>query len=167
MQTLVGEPGYASLLIHNLTKRQEVRRLTRGWYTSSYDPIVSVFAFRPAYLGLQQALTLRGLWDQETNVVVVTPLRIRPGARQILQSTVVMHRIKPDHFFGFDYMRYGDLYVPVSDAEKTLIDLVYFNESPGNDVIKEVSEGLDRGKFHGYLGRYDMSFRRRVLGLLG
>ena len=168
VEALVNHRGYALLMLHNMAKSGELRRLARGFYTVHDDPVVSVFALRPAYLGLQDALSLRELWEQETNVVVVTAGRAKPGMRTVMGSTVVVHRIDPRYFFGFDYEPYhGDFYVPVSDLEKTLIDLVYFGESPGKPVLRDLARRADRKVLAEYLGRYGEAFvgrfRKQVL----
>ncbi len=159
VEALVNDRAYALLMLHNMAKSGELRRLARGFYTVHDDPVVSVFALRPAYLGLQDALSLRGLWEQETNVVVVTAGKAKPGVRRVMGSPVVVHRIDPRYFFGFDYLRYeGGFYVPVSDLEKTLIDLVYFRESPGKDVLRDVAARADRRVLAEYLGHYGSAF---------
>ena len=160
-EALVNDRGYALLMLHNMAKSGELHRVVRGYYSMYDDPVVSVFALRPAYLGLQDALSLRDLWEQETNVVLVTAGKAKPGVRTVMGSSVVVHRIDPRYFFGFDYLRHGDFYVPVSDLEKTLIDLVYFGESPGKSVLRELAERADRKVLAEYLGRYGEPFAGR------
>jgi len=166
VELIVGDRAYASLLLHNLAKRGEVKRITKGWYTVQDDPLVSVFAFEPGYLGLQEALSLRELWEQETNVVIVTALKVRQGLRRVMESNVVLHRIRSRYLFGFDHARYGGLLLPVSDREKTLIDLVYFNESPGESVIRRIAKEADRRKLNTYLRAYPKAVRSRVRRLV-
>lgn len=163
---MVGDRAYAALMLHNLEKRGQVHRIKKGWYSLAEDPIVSVYAFRPSYLGLQEALTLRNLWEQETNVVLVTPLKVRPGVRSVMGSSVIVRRIDRDRFFGFDYLRYGDFFVPVSDVEKTLIDLAYFGELPDEEVLKEFRKVADRKKVETYLKKYSGSLVTKVRSIL-
>lgn len=167
VQALVGDRGYALLLLHNLAARGEIRRVARGWYSRHDDPLLSVFAFAPAYLGLQGALSVRGEWEQETNVVLVTASKAAPGVRDVLGGRVVIHRIAPRYFFGFDFVPHGDFDVPVSDLEKTLIDLIYFGESPGRSVLRGLVGRADGRKLGAYLGRYPPAFAskfRRAAG---
>ena len=58
--------------------------------------------------------------------------------------------------------RTGGSSVPASDAEKTLIDLVYFGEPPGKDVIERLAEVCDRKVVEGYLGRSPGRFRAKL-----
>lgn len=166
IQVIVGDRGYALLLLHNLVKAGRIHRVTRGWYSALDDPVVSVFAFKPAYLGLQEALSMHGLWEQETNVVLVTPRNLRRGARKVMGSTVLIRKVKKPRYFGFEYMDYGGFLVPVSDTEKTLIDLVYFGETPDEGVLKQIREKCDADTLDRYLKAYPARFARRVRELL-
>ena len=167
VEVLTGDRGYALLALHNLERKGEVHRVTRGWYSAGEDPTVAVSAFSPAYLGLQDALSLRGAWEQETNVVIVTCSKAKPGVREALGSRIVVHRIDPEYFFGFDFLPYGKAAVPVSDVEKTLIDLVYFGESPGREVLRRLLGRSDEGVLRGYLERYPGAFRSRFAKEVG
>lgn len=158
---------YTYQLLRNLVKQGEINRVTRGYYTTYGDPVVAVFCFRPAYLGLQEALSIHNLWEQETNVVIVTVKKVRVGVREILGTNVVLHRIDPKYFFGFELIRYGDFYVPVSDLEKTLIDLVYFNELPDKEVIRRIRERADLRKLNQHLKTYPKRIKQKVLDLIG
>lgn len=154
--------GYAHLLIHNLIKSGRIKKIAKGFYTAHDDPTVAVFSFRPAYIGLQDALSLRGLWEQETNVVIITARKVRPGVREIMDSNVILRRIKPSYFFGAEMLRYGDLFVPVSDLEKTLIDFIYFREPLEKEVLNALKRKIDRKKLESYLKIYPKKFRERV-----
>lgn len=166
VELVVKSKNYSYLALHNLVKKGEIKRVTKGWYSSYEDPVVAVFCFKPAYIGLQEALSLHELWEQETNVVIVTTRKVRTGIREILDSNVILHRISQKYFFGFDYLKYENFFVPVSDIEKTLIDLVYFNEVPTKDVLKEIRKQINREKLKGYLKNFSLRFRKRVNSLI-
>lgn len=167
IELIVRDRNYTALLLHNLAKKGEVKRITKGWYSLTDDPVVSVFAFRPAYLGLQEALGLHNMWEQETNVVIVTPLRVRTGVRHVMGSNVVIHRIRKEYFFGFDYLEYGQMYLPVSDIEKTLLDLIYFNELSDSVLLKKILKRADMNKLDEYLQRYSAGFANKARRMLG
>jgi len=120
---------YVYLLINNLIKKQEIKKITKGFYTIYEDPSLIVFCFKPSYLGLQDALSIHNLWDQETNPVVLTVRRIRQGVRKVFENNVFIRRIDKRYFFGIEYLRQGDFYYPYSDIEKTFIDFMYFKEN--------------------------------------
>ncbi len=163
---IVKNKSYSGVILHNLFKRGEIKRVTKSWYTIHEDPIVSVFCFKPAYIGLQEALSFHELWEQETNVVIVTTRKVRTGTRKILGSNVIFHRIKKEYFFGFDYIKYEKFFIPISDKEKTLIDLIYFNEIPEKKILKEIRKKINEKKMRKYLSVYPIKFRKKLWNLL-
>jgi predicted nucleotidyltransferase component of viral defense system len=101
------QKNYSYLLLSNLVKQRKIKRITKSFYTIHEDPIVSVFCFRPAYLGLQEALSLYNLWEQETNVVIITTKKVRIGIHKLLESNVLVHRIKPKYFLVLLFLDMG------------------------------------------------------------
>jgi predicted transcriptional regulator of viral defense system len=149
---------YDKQLIRNLLKSGKLKRLAKGFYTTHDDPSLAVLCFKPAYLGLQDALAFHGLIEQETIPVVITSRRARPGIREIMGTNVLIRRLDNKYLFGFEYHQVGGFYLPVSDPEKTVIDMLYFKESLDIDF-----EGLDKEKLLKYLKKYPKKFRERVL----
>lgn len=162
VELIVKNKNYSYLILHNLVSKGEIKRIIKGWYSIHEDPIVAVFCFKPAYIGLQEALSLHEIWEQETNVIIVTTRKVRIGIRKILDNNVILHRMDQKYFFGFDYLKYGNFFIPVSDVEKTLIDLIYFNEIPGKDVLKEIKKQINKEKLKRYLNKFPVKFRERV-----
>jgi len=154
---------YIHLLIHNLIKNGEIKQITKGYYTVYEDPSLIVFCFKPSYLGLQNALSFHNLWEQETNPLVVTTRNVRIGLRETFGRNVLIKRISPKYFFGYDYYLDGDFYMPYSDIEKTFIDMVVFNQPLDNGVIKEFRKRIDRKKLRDYLIRYPKKLQDRIL----
>ena len=142
LKTLLGTKkisnGYLHLLVHNLLARKKLKRITKGFYSFNGDAQVVGFAFQPFYYGLQDALSLRNLWEQETNPVVITPRKVRTGLRKFGESNYVVKRIERKMFFGYNMVKYGDFWIPVSDAEKTLIDFAYYNQPLDENTRKEL-----------------------------
>jgi len=162
IELLVGNRNYAHLILHKLTKKGEIKRVIKGWYSLYDDPIVSVFCFKPAYVGLQEALSLHNLWEQETNVVIITTKKVRVGIREILGNNVILRTIEPKYFFGFDLIKYENFFVPVSDIEKTLIDFVYFKESLARETLREIIKRMNKQKLIEYLKKYPSKFKQKV-----
>ncbi|VVB66388.1 Uncharacterised protein [Candidatus Gugararchaeum adminiculabundum] len=154
--------NYLYLLIHNLVKSGEIKKISRGVYTFLDESETVGFGFTPFYYGLQEALSLKNLWEQETNPIVLTPRKVRSGVRQFEGSNFVVRRIARKMFFGFTTMRYKDFWIPVSDNEKTLIDFAYFNEPLSNEALAGLRKNLDRKKLLEYLKRCPEITRRKV-----
>lgn len=154
--------NYIYLLINNLLKKKEIRKITKGFYSVYEDPSLIVFCFKPAYLGLQNAMSFHNLWEQETNPVVVTTRNLRKGVRKVFDRNVVIRKIDKKYFFGFDYCKDGDFYFPYSDIERTFIDMIYFKQPLDEEIIKNFKEKINRKKLKGYLKKYPKRFRKRV-----
>lgn len=157
---------YAKQLIRNLALKGRIKKLAKGYYTIHDENIISVFCFLPAYLGLQDALSLHNLWEQETIPIVITSRRVRQGIREIMGSNVLIRRIDKKYLFGFDYYEQGSFYLPYSDIEKTLIDLVYFKEKISNDTLHNILRKIDKKRLNSYLKIYPSRLRMRVLKYL-
>jgi len=165
ISALAPDRNYAHVIVNHLIKRGELRRITRSYYTIHEDPSLLVYCLRPAYIGLQDAMSFHDIWEQETNPVIITTRKVRPGVREVLGQNVWVRRISPEHFFGYDYIASGEFLLPVSDLEKTLIDMVYFRQMK-RDIVKEFRKRIDREKLERYLKKYGSSFRRKVIEIL-
>ena len=162
IEKIVKNKNYAHLLLHKLNNKGVVFRLTKGCYTAFPDPILSVLCFKPAYLGLQEALSLYNLWDQETIPVVLNVHKVRQGIRKILDNNIYLRYLPSKYFFGFELIRYGDFYLPVSDSEKTLIDFVWFKEHLSESALKQLKQKIKKEKLKKYLKKYPEEFQKKV-----
>jgi predicted transcriptional regulator of viral defense system len=162
VEVIVGNRNYAHLILYKLEKRGEIKRVTKGWYSIYEDPVFSVFCFKPSYIGLYEALSLYNLWEQETNVIIITARKIKSGIRKIFESNVILKRIEPKYLFGYDFISYKDFFIPVSDIEKTLIDFLYFKEKIPNETTKELIRKTNKKKIYEYLKKYPSNFSKKV-----
>lgn len=154
--------AYRNLLLHKLVAGKRLFRISKGIYTFRQEAQVVGFAFQPFYYGLQDALSLRSLWEQETVPVVLTPRKVRSGIRSFEGSNYIVRRISRGMFFGFETIRYGDFWIPVSDAEKTLIDLVYFRQPIGKELAAELKRAVRKKVLRAYLARLPPKLSARV-----
>jgi len=160
---------YLQKLISNLLKKEEIIRITRGKYTFSKDIVVSGFSYFPFYYGLQEALSFRNLWEQETNPVIITINKVRSGIKSSFNNgNIVLHRINRKYFFGFDFINYYGIQIPVSDIEKTLIDFIYYKEesSLSKEVIGDINRKINKKKLKEYLQKYPFYFKKKVFSFL-
>src|SRR3989338_8730361 len=157
---------YIYTVINHLIKRKEIVVLTKGYYTIHDETPLIVFCFKPSYLGLQDAMSLHGIWEQETVPIVLTTRKVRTGIRKVMGMNVLIRRIDSKYFFGFDYYKSGDFYFPYSDVEKTFIDMVYFRGHMDKEVVREFKKKIDRKKLNGYLKVYPKKFREKVFCLI-
>ncbi len=158
--------GYHKVLIQNLLNSGKIFRIARGSYTFHEEIQYVGFAFKPFYYGLEDALSLRELWEQETNPVIITPRKVRNGLRQFEGRNYLIRWIDRKMFFGYSLIKYGEFYIPVSDIEKTLIDLFYFGVKIPSDTLEEILKLIDRERFVGYLEEVSPKLRIRMASLM-
>jgi len=157
---------YSKNLMSNLIKEKKIHKITNGKYTFQEEIMCIGFAFSPFYYGLQEALSLHNLHEQETNAIIITTNKIKPGIREIMDTNVYLRRIDKKYFFGYDFIKYYDIEIPVSDIEKTLIDLVYYKENISKDLILEIKKKIDLIKLNKYLEKYPITIKNKVLDLI-
>ena len=158
---------YVKRLVNYLTKKGEIKRLAKGYYTKFDDVSLVVFCFQPAYLGLQQALSFHNLWEQETIPVVVTARKARPGIRVVLGKNVLIRRIAKKYFFGLDYGRQDKIALTYSDMEKTFFDMLYFREKISSEALAAFKKRINRQRLNAYLRSYPKKLRAQAVSLLG
>lgn len=163
---IIKDKSYANLLLHNLVNQKQAYRLKRGCYSWTKDPFLSVFCFRPAYLGLEFALSFYEIWDQETNPVIITPKKVRIGTRKVLGTNIIVHRIKKNYFFGIKFLKHEDFYLPVSDIEKTIIDFIYFNNIPDKDIWDKILKRADKNKLFSYIKKYPKKQQKEIKNII-
>ncbi len=156
---------YLKLMINHLIKKREIKRITKGVYTFHNDMAVIGFAYRPFYYGMEDALSYRNLWTQSTNPVIMTTNGVREGLRKFDGANYLVKRVKVEHFFGFDFIKHYDMWLPVSDPEKTLIDLVFYRHGVRRDALDSIREVVNDNKLQSYLKIYSRSMRNKVMDL--
>ncbi|MFH0927029.1 MAG: hypothetical protein V1822_00435, partial [Candidatus Micrarchaeota archaeon] len=57
---------------------------------------------------------------------------------------------------------YSGFWVPVSDVEKTLIDMVHFRQPISGEVAAEFKKRVDKKKLKAYLGRCSARLAKKV-----
>ena len=163
IRRIVGS-DYAKQLVRNLIKQKKIFVIGKGYYTNREEVSLAVYVFKPAYLGLQDAMSFHQLWEQETIPVIITSTKAKPGIREVMRSNVLLRRINKKYLFGYEYYDVGGVVLPYSDIEKTMIDLVYFGENMA--LVEKCAKKVDIKKLNIYLKRYPDSFKRKVLSFL-
>ena len=157
---------YAKQMVRNLLAKGKIRRLAKGFYTSRNDLSLVVFCFKPAYLGLQDALSFHNLWEQETIPVVITTKKVRLGIRKVFGMNVLIRHIDKKYFFGYDYIKQDGFYLPYSCIEKTIIDMVYFREKINKELSKEIKKRVDFKRLSSYMNKYPGNIKKSVLKII-
>ncbi len=158
--------GYIRLMLHNYLSSGKIVRITNGVYTFHRDSIVAGFAFTPFYYGLESALSIMGISTQQANNVIITPRNVRQGTRALLGRNYRITHINMDMFFGYEIVKFGNFWVPVSNLEKTLIDMAYFNVPIRDELHEEIRKRIDRKRLDAYAKRAQPYFRRDTISSL-
>lgn len=158
--------GYSKLLLHNMAEKNELVRLKRGFYTFSKNEAVSGYAFRPFYYGMEYALTIRKIWTQQSIPIVVTTSKANPGIRLIMGQRVKVRRINKKYFFGFEYVNYSNLFVPVSSPEKIILDFLYYGIGLDPETLRSLLAQSDTVLLRNYASMFGKSFWDKVKALL-
>ncbi len=161
-----GPEGYYKTVLNNLVSQGKVHRITRGHYTFHNEAQFVGFAFKPFYYGLEDALSLRNLWEQETNPVIITPRKVRNGVRDFEGRNYLVHWIARNMFFGFSLLRYDDFYIPVADPEKILIDFVYYHKFLPDETVEELINAVNRKVMDEYLSKLNPILRKNVIAII-
>ena len=106
---------------------------------------------------------MHNLWEQETIPIIITARKVRQGIRKIMGINVEIRRIDKKYLFGFEYIKQDNLYLPYSDIEKTLIDMLYFKERLSKEVLKNIRRRINKKKLNSYLHAYPARIRKRAL----
>ncbi len=145
--------AYAKLFVYNQVKAHGLLRVGKGYYTFVNNDALAGFAFSPFYYGLEYALTLHKLWTQMANPVIITTTSAVPGVRDSMGSRVIVRRISKKMFFGIERIKYNDIFIPVSDVEKTLVDFIYYRIGLNKEDTAAILKACDKRKLRRYASR--------------
>ena len=153
---------YIKKLVHYLLLKNKIKRLAKGYYTTRDESSLAVFAFQPAYLGLQDALSFHNLWEQETIPIIITTRNVRQGIREVLGQNILIRRLKKRYYFGLEHHQHENMALPYSDIEKTFIDMIYFRENLSEEALFGFKKRINKKKLIGYLRIYPKKFQNKV-----
>ncbi len=161
VESVVGR-NYAKVLIHKLKKDGKIVELVKGVYTFKKSPYMIVKAIPKSYIGLGSAAFLHGAWGQVTRITVLSPYvsdRVKGGEREISGERVLLKKISEKMYFGIELIFLEEIeeWIRVSDPEKTMIDLIYFNYPFKDEILPNLSGMVDAKR----LSRYLSLIRRR------
>lgn len=66
-------------------------------------------------------------------------------------TNVVVRRIQPKQFYGYETVQNGNHWIPVSTVEKTIIDFVYFHQKIPEEAKKNMFRAINPKKLHAQL----------------
>ncbi|MFH0972367.1 MAG: hypothetical protein V1835_07450 [Candidatus Micrarchaeota archaeon] len=152
LANLIAKPkGIAKVYASRLVQKGLAKRILRGKISFSTDDyVIASQLIEPAYVSLSSALLFHKLIKQVPAFVECVNTR---NSRRFLELGIVYHKMPPSLFFGYERQGRDGSYAFIADAEKALIDSVYFgsiSKKDAHDAMKEVRSE----KINNYLERY-------------
>ncbi len=137
--------------------------LSKGKFSFSKSAEIAGFSYSPFYYGGAAALMIRDLIDDQVKMEVMTTKVVRKRNAKILGGTaIIMHHLPRDYYFGFNDVKYLGRTIPVSDPEKTFIDLLYFRIRLSGQDYYPLINAMDGRRLASYLKRYKKRFADRA-----
>jgi predicted transcriptional regulator of viral defense system len=153
--------------LSRMVKKNRIHKVTKGVFSLQRRDEFAGFAFSPFYYGGLASLMIRDLIDDQVKMEIMTTRQVKRSFLDVYGGIkILLHHIPKKYYFGFNDIRYGDIIVPVSDPEKTLIDLFYYKDRMS---IQDYAELLKRIKLHKlstYLKAYDNHTKVTVLNFV-
>ena len=156
---------YTQVTLSRMSKRRSLYQVAKGVFSVRNNVEVAGFAFSPFYYGGVSALMIRDLIDDQVLLEIMTTKTVRKSRVKVFggSANVLLHHIPDRYYFGFDEIMYGGLKVPVSNAEKTLIDLLYFKIRLSEDDYLRLVASIDRKRLAMYLRKFNVRFAKSAL----
>lgn len=132
--------------------------------------VVAGSLHRNSYISFENALQYRGFFDQMLQTVAsVTATYAR--SYTVGKTKYAFSRIKKELYFGFHEETINSYTVNIAEAEKAILDILYFRNSIYGislvlEKLREYKHRLDFKKLKDYAQRYNLSMVRRVGFLL-
>ncbi len=153
--------------ISRMTSSGRLFRVSKGAFSFKNNSVVAGFSYSPFYYGGLCALMIQDLIDDQVIMEVMTTRSIRRKMSESFNDTrLILHHISKKHFFGFRNLQYGGLTVPVSDPEKTLIDLFHYRLRLSIQDYGDLLKAISRRKVQKYLEAYDRHTKTTVLNFV-
>ena len=151
--------------LSRMVKEGRAHAVMKGVFSLEKKDEVVGFAFTPFYYGGLAALMIRDIIDDQVKMEIMTTRRVRKSFLDVYDgsSKVVVHHIPRSYYFGFEDLKYGNITVPVSNPEKTLIDLFYYKEKLSVQNYAGLLKIIRKGVLREYLKRYDKHTRTAVM----
>lgn len=153
---------YPKRFLQNMLVGNKIFRLAKGEYTVHRNSDVIGFAFSPFYYGLAYALSYYSVLEERANPVIITTKSVRSGTRKSMGINISVFKLPKRMFFGYVMVKGESFYYPVSNLEKTFLDLVYFDISLRKDTLHRLADRLDHKKLKEYLAHYPSRLQKKA-----
>lgn len=134
------------------------------------DLVIAQALNEDAYISFESALQYHGLFDQLLRRVDAVTTRT-PKRYTVGQTTYSFSKIKADLYFGFTQERVNNHLVRIAEAEKALLDILYFRSTEYAatlvlEKLRDYEDDFDFAKLKRYSAQYSVGMVRKVGFLL-
>ncbi len=154
---------YAKTLLYRLNKRGEISRIERNKYTTRDNPMtIAPYLTHPSYLSLWTSLRFHNMTQQSPFTIEVVTSRPRYNRKIDFKGTKIQfYEVKPKIMFGYAYQIYEKDRIPIASPEKALVDGIYLNAIPMEEVEAIISD-LDEKKVKDYAARVGGKVKNKI-----
>jgi hypothetical protein len=151
--------------LSRMAKSKGIYPVIKGVFSLERKDEIVGFAFAPFYYGGLAALMIRDLVDNQVKMEIMTTRRVKKSFITVYNgdSKVILHHIPKKYYFGFEDLKYGNIVVPVSNPEKTLIDMFYYKEKLSPHDYEGIVKGIRKEILEEYLTYYDNHTKATVM----
>jgi predicted transcriptional regulator of viral defense system len=133
--------AYAKKVLHLLSKTGRIKRIERGKYTTSDDPVaVAAHITHPCYISLWTAMSIRRITTQIPFAVEVVTSRKRFKRKIEFEGVpIIFYTVSPKMMFGYENVIWKEnVRIAVAKPEKVIIDALYLGKIPFDELKEAV-----------------------------
>lgn len=166
-------PGFSRMNLYHWQKKGYIEKIRNKWYAfpgietnEQNNFFIANKIYNPSYISLESALNYYGIIPEGVFIYTsVTTLKTK--TIKTPKGTFRYSNIKPELFFGYEFVMHTNKTIKIADIEKTLCDFFYLNSDIHSfDAINGLRFNKDilRGSINiKKLDRYRELFRSRKL----
>jgi len=161
--------NYSSLVLERLTKKNILKRIKKGSYTSSTNiyALATNLVF-PSYLSFWTGIAYKGYTEQIINTIFVATTK-KTRDIEFEGYKIKFIKLSKNNFFGYSKEISGNEEIFIATQEKLLIDCLLYQRYSGNidEIIKFIeSAQFDIQKIREYLKIIKNNSLKQKIGYL-
>lgn len=134
------------------------------------DLVIAQILIEESYISFEAALQYHGMFDQLLKRIDAVTTQM-PKRYTVQQTTYTYSKIKEDLYFGFRREKIGNHTVQIAQAEKAILDILYFRATDYAatlvlEKLRDYEDELDFAKLKQYSTTYSVGMVRKIGFLL-
>lgn len=164
---IIGKPKQiTSVYLNRMCKKKLLFKIERNKFSKTQDIfIIASQLISPSYLGLTTSLYLQNEFSQIINRIYVFTSRQKKKVN-VFDTEVNFIKVRPKLMFGYKKLKKENSFVMISDIEKTIIDIILFQNYSRISNLQELIKKADVERLEDYAKIIKKEVLTRKLGLL-